>query len=140
MSYLPDSPDYLALPKAGLFICNFDTSLTQVLELSTELDDYRQSVPDLEDKIVGLQAETDSQDKALREAEERYEKLQRQNADYQLQIKQNEQELEDLQADLSDERKKRKGYRSMIIRNILVDKPWFITILSTTSTVILQNS
>lgn len=83
--------------------------ILQVQELSTELDEYRQSVPDLEDRIVGLQAETDSQDKALREAEERYEKIERQNADYQLQIKQNKQEIEDLQSDLNDERKKRKG-------------------------------
>ncbi|XP_034299480.2 coiled-coil domain-containing protein 18 isoform X1 [Magallana gigas] len=82
---------------------------SKVQELSTELDEYRQSVPDLEDRIVGLQAETDSQDKALREAEERYEKIERQNADYQLQIKQNKQEIEDLQSDLNDERKKRKG-------------------------------
>lgn len=81
----------------------------QVQELSTELDEYRQSVPDLEDSIVGLQAKTDSQDKALREAEERYEKIERQDADYQLQIKQNKQEIEDLQSDLNDERKKRKG-------------------------------
>ena len=35
-------------------------------ELSQELDEYRQSFPDLEDKILGLQAETESQDKALR--------------------------------------------------------------------------
>lgn len=83
----------------------------QVQELSTELDEYRQSVPDLEDRIVGLQAETDSQDKALREAEERYEKIERQNADYQLQIKQNKQEIEDLQSDLNNERKKRKGLK-----------------------------
>ena len=38
----------------------------QVLELSRELDEYRHSVPDLEDKVVGLQAETEAQDKALR--------------------------------------------------------------------------
>ena len=38
----------------------------QVRELSYELDEFRQSVPDLEDKILGLQAETESTDKALR--------------------------------------------------------------------------
>ena len=37
-----------------------------MLELSRELDEYRHSVPDLEDKVVGLQAETEAQDKALR--------------------------------------------------------------------------
>lgn len=38
----------------------------QVSELSKELDDYREQVPDLEDKIIGLQAETDSLEVALR--------------------------------------------------------------------------
>ena len=38
-------------------------------ELSQELDEYRHSFPDLEDKILGLQAETESQDKALRSYE-----------------------------------------------------------------------
>ena len=34
--------------------------------MSKELCEYRQVVPDLEDKIVGLQAEAESQDKCLR--------------------------------------------------------------------------
>ena len=38
----------------------------QVRELSYELDEFRQTVPDLEDKILGLQAENESQEKTLR--------------------------------------------------------------------------
>lgn len=41
-------------------------SLYQIREMSGDLDDHRQSVPELEDRIVGLQAETEAQDKALR--------------------------------------------------------------------------
>ncbi|WAR30992.1 CCD18-like protein [Mya arenaria] len=40
-------------------------SRAKVRELSYELDEFRQSVPDLEDKILGLQAENESQEKAL---------------------------------------------------------------------------
>ena len=50
----------------NLFMYWYFILIFQVNELSKELDDFRDVVPDLEDKIVGLQAETDSQDSALR--------------------------------------------------------------------------
>ncbi|XP_052220166.1 coiled-coil domain-containing protein 18-like isoform X2 [Dreissena polymorpha] len=81
----------------------------KVRELSYELDEFRQTVPDLEDKILGLQAETDSQEKALREAEERFETCQREVLSTDRKLKQAQSDLEEVRTELYEERKLRRS-------------------------------
>ncbi|CAG5115524.1 unnamed protein product, partial [Candidula unifasciata] len=57
-------------------------------------------LPDLEDRIEGLQAENQAQDKALREAEEHIEEGARRNAELQKKLEKYEGDIADLQMEL----------------------------------------
>ncbi|BFZ05571.1 hypothetical protein BsWGS_08610 [Bradybaena similaris] len=57
-------------------------------------------VPDLEDRIEGLQAESQAQDKALREAEKHIEEGARRNADLHMKLEKYEGDLADLHMEL----------------------------------------